>query len=286
MISIVIPSKNEKFLQRTILDILEKATGDIEIFPVLDGYIIPIEERVKDPRVTYILAEAKPYSQKRQAINSMVNKHAHGEYVMSVDAHCMFAKGFDEQLVKDHQPTWVQVPRRHRLDAENWSLQPQSDNRPPIDYEYIMFNPLLKDNEGLHGFKWDERTLARGDILIDDILTFQGSCWFMTKKWFQERGFMDVKYQGWGQEAEEISFETWKNGGRVVVNKNTWYAHLHKGAKYGRMYFMSKDENRRSYEYSYDLWIRKNKEFFISLIERFMPLPGWPNNWKESIWKL
>lgn len=287
MISIVIPSKNEKFLQRTILDILEKATGEIEIFPVLDGYTIPEEEKVKDSRVKYILAAPKSYSQKRQAINTVVNKHAQGEYVMSVDAHCMFAKGFDEQLVKDHfQPNLVQVPRRHRLDAENWSLQPQCDDRPPIDYEYIMFNPLLVKNEGLHGFKWDERTLTRQHIPIDDILTFQGSCWFMTKKWFQERGFMDVKYQGWGQEAEEISFETWKNGGRVVVNKNTWYAHLHKGQKYGRMYFLSKEENRKSYEYSYDLWIRKNKEFFINLIERFMPLPGWPENWKEKIWKL
>jgi glycosyltransferase involved in cell wall biosynthesis len=285
MISIVIPSKNEKFLRQTILDILDKATGDIEIFPVLDGYNIPDEEAVQDPRVHYILLEPKPYSQKRLAINSVVNFYSHGEYVMSVDAHCMFAKGFDEQLVKDHQPNWVQIPRRHRLDAENWALQPQGDDRPPIDYEYIMFNPLLKTDEGMHGFKWDERTLARQDIMIDDTLTFQGSCWFMTKKWFQERGFMDERYQGWGQEAEEISFETWKNGGRVVTNKNTWYAHLHKGKKYGRMYFLSKDENRKSYEYSYDLWINKNKDFFISLIERFMPLPGWPSDWKEQIWK-
>jgi GT2 family glycosyltransferase len=196
----------------------------------------------------------------------------------------MMAPGFDTVLKRDWQEKWVMIPRRQRLDAENWCLQTQVDKRPPIDYEYIIFSQLLTNREGIHGFKWDERTLARWDIPIDDIITFQGSCWFMSKDWFKERGYMDLKYQGWGQEAEEISFETWKNGGRVVVDKNTWYAHLHKGDKYGRMYWMSRDENRKSYQYSYNRWIIENKDFFISLIKKFEPLPSWPENWRERIW--
>jgi len=284
MLSIIIPSKNEKFLKRTIEDVLEKATGEIEIFPVLDGYDIPEEEVVKDERVHYVKLEPTRHTKKRHGINKVVNELAHGEYVMSLDAHCMMAEGFDEQLVKDHELNWVQIPRRYRLDAENWSLQTQSDSRPPIDYEYIMFRPIVDEKDkGLHGFKWDERTLERWDIPIDDTITFQGSCWFMTKKWFVERGFMDLKYQGWGQEAEEISMETWKNGGRVVTNKNTWYAHLHKGAKYGRMYWMSRHENRLSYAYSRQRWLHDEKEFFISLLKKFMPMPSWPDDWEEII---
>lgn len=285
MLSIAIPSRNEKFLKQTILDVLKNATGEIEIFPILDGYEIPEEEIVKDSRVKYLripLGDGKCH--KRQGINMMVEQ-CRGEYVMSLDAHCMVAKGFDEQLAKDHKPNWVQIPRRHRLDAENWCLQNRADNRPPIDYEYIQFRPLLVKNEGLHGFKWDERTISRKDIMIDDTFEFQGSCWFMTKEWFKKRGFMDLKYQGWGQEAEEISFETWKNGGEVKTNKNTWYAHLHKGKKYGRMYHMSTSDNLKSYAYSYNKWINEEKEFFSSLIERFMPLPGWPKNWREMLWK-
>lgn len=283
-VSIAIPSRNEKFLNNTIRDILEKATGDIEIFPILDGY--EPDELVIDKRVKYIRLPKVEYTQKRHGINEMV-KRCSCEYVMSVDAHCMFAKGFDEQLVKDHQPNWVQVPRRHRLDAENWCLQPQGDNRPPIDYEYIMFKPLLVENEGLHGFKWDSRTLERMDKPIDDILTCQGSCWFMSKEWFNKCGFMQVEgYTGWGQEAEEICFTTWMNGGECKVNKNTWYAHLHKGQKYGRMYYLSQAENRKSYAYSYNKWIKENKEFFIKLLEKFMPMPSWPNDWKNQIWKL
>ena len=283
ILSIAIPAKNELFLNRTIQDVLEKATGNIEIFPILDGYEPPT--LIDDPRVHYIRLPASHACQKRHGINEMV-RQCHGDYVMSLDAHCMMAKGFDEQLIKDHQPNWVQIPRRHRLDAEKWSLQPQSDTRPPIDYEYIMFKPLLADTSGLHGFKWDERTLKNWDIPIDETFEFQGSCWFMTKEWFNKMGFMQIEgYTGWGQEAEEISFTTWKNGGKVMTNKNTWYAHLHKGKVYGRMYFMDKKDVTRSYNYSYNLWINENREFFTSLIDKFMPLPAWPKNWKDMLYK-
>ncbi len=283
MLTVVIPSKTEIFLQKTILDVLDKATGDIEVLPILDGYDPPKKEIVTDPRVRYIRLPAQPYSQKRHGINLAVSQ-AKGEYVMSLDAHCMMAKGFDEQLAKDHKPNWVQIPRRHRLDPIKWALQPQSDTRPPIDYEYIMFPPLIND-KAIHGFKWDGRTLSNWDTPLDDTIQFQGSCWFMTKKWFDKMGFMQVDgYTGWGQEAEEISMTTWKNGGRVITNKNTWYAHLHKGPVYGRMYHLSRDENRRSYAYSYNKWIVENKEFFAGLIEKFAPLPGWPNDWKQRLW--
>lgn len=283
LLTIIIPSKTERFLEKTIRDVLLNATGDIEILPILDGYSVPKEEFVDDARVRYLSMPPSKHTQKRQGINLGVAE-ATGEYVMSLDAHCLVARGFDEQLIKDHQPNWVQIPRRHRLDAEKWDLQPQGDKRPPIDYEYIMFRPLIsKDQMGLHGFKWESKTIEKMDIPIDDTITFQGSCWFMTKDWFNKMGFMDLAYTGWGQEAEEISFTTWKNGGRVVTNKNTYYAHLHKGAKYGRMYWMSRDENRKSYAYSSDFWLNKNRDFFISLVEKFMPMPGWPKDWRKLL---
>lgn len=280
MLSIIIPSRNERFLQETIRDVLEKATGEIEIIVVLDGYDT---ERINDSRVRYICLPKISGTQKRQGINKAVAE-SKGEYIMALDAHCMMAKGFDEQLIKDHQPDWVQIPRRHRLDPENWCIQKQSDNRPPIDYEYIMFDRLIKYKH-IHGYKWDSKTLERWDMPIDDIFCMQASMWFMTKEWYLKRGFMKVDgYTGWGAESEEICFETIKAGGRVKKNSNTWYAHLHKGNKYGRMYWMSKEENRKSANYSYNYWVHENKSFFIKLIESFWPLPGWPDDWQKQIY--
>jgi hypothetical protein len=285
ILTIVIPSKNEKFLKNTILDVLDKATGDIEIFPTLDGYEIPENDIVNDPRVKYINFPKTDYTKKRHMINHVVDI-CEGEYIMSLDAHCMMDKGFDEVLKREHREDWVQIPRRQRLDAEKWCLQTQVDKRPPIDYEYTMW-PLKFDRPALHGFKWDARTLANIDKPIDDTMHFQGSCWFMTKDYFKYLGLMQIDgYTGWGQEAEEISMKVRKDGGRVITNKKTWYAHLHKGEKYGRMYYMSNKSVRDCNSYSYNLWVNENKQLFVDYIEKFWPVPEWPEDWRDQIWKL
>lgn len=289
MLSIAIPSRNEIFLEKTIRDVLANATGEIEVFPILDGYEPPASELVDDPRVHYLrIPLGDGACHKRHGVNMMVDQ-CHGEYVMSLDAHCMVGKGFDEILARDHQPNWIQIPRRNRLDAENWCIQVQSDSRPPIDYEHFMYQYFSK-GAGLHGFRWDERTYDRADVMIDDTATFQGSCWFMTKDWFKERGFMQIEgYTGWGQEAEELGLETWYAGGAVKTNKNTWYAHLHKGAKYGRMYFQSKSSRNRCDEYAYNHLFLERKDKFIALMEKFNTpklQPGWPENWKEQLEKI
>jgi hypothetical protein len=285
-LTVVIPAKGEeKFVAQTIRDVLSKARCDIQVVATLDDCPYSDEILPSDPRVTYLRLPLSPHAQKRQGINQAISL-TDSPFVMALDAHCMVAEGFDVQLLQDHQPKWVQIPRRHRLDAENWQIQVQSDGRPPIDYEYIQWRPLLSEH-GIHGFKWDARTFARLDVEIDDTIEFQGSCWFMERAWFEHCGFMqEAGYRGWGQEAEEVGLTTWYNGGRVVTNKRTWYAHLHKGPTYGRMYHLSRDECRMSYAYSFNRWLVERKEFFITLCERFAPLPGWPIDWKDQLWKL
>ena len=94
---------------------------------------------------------------------------------------------------------------------------------------------------------------------------------------------MDVAYQTWGQEAQEILFETLAHGGRAVVNKNTWYAHLHKGKKFGRMYHLSNRMRHASASYAWYKWW--DTPILNELIEKFMPMSRWPKDWKEKIKK-
>lgn len=277
MISIILPSKNEKYLEKTIRSVLENATGEIEVLPVLDGYEPP--EIIDDPQVHYVRVNSIGM---RAAINAAAAA-AKGEYLMKLDAHCMVPKGFDEVLRADCEDNWVVIPRRYRLDPDNWCIEREKE---PIDYEHFIY-PRKYKPVSLHGFRWVERTQARKDILIDDNLTFQGSCWFMTKKHFERNGFLQVEgYNGLPQqEAEEIGLTTWLSGGKVVTNKKTWYAHLFKGKKFGRGYFLNLQQTRSCYAYSYNHWVNERKEEFIKLIEHFWPIPGWPNDWKEKLWK-
>lgn len=282
MVSVIIPSRNEIFLQKTIEDVLAKAEGDIEIITVLDGYW-PDPQLTDDNRLI-ILHHGQSMGM-RAAINAAA-AIAKGEYLMKCDAHCIFAPGFDKVLAADCEDNWVVIPRRYRLDTKNWSAITPTQEEPAVDYEHLIY-PGKYNPVSLHGFRWDERTRERKDILIDDNLTFQGSCWFMKKTHFKKHGFETIAgYNGLPQqEAEEISLTTWLSGGRVVTNKKTWYAHLHKGSEYGRGYFINKGETQDCYKFSYNHWVLENKDGFIKLIEKFWPIPDWPNNWKEKLYK-
>jgi hypothetical protein len=132
-------------------------------------------------------------------------------------------------------------------------------------------------NKGiLKPYRWDGRAIERKDILIDDTLTFQGSCWFMRKSYFNKTKFMRVEgYTGWGQEDVELAMETWTTGGRVVVNKNTWYAHLYKGKTYGRMYRENPGQHAASRAYAYNYWCVQRKKDFLSVLKKFAPIPNW-----------
>ena len=55
-VSIILPSRNERFLPRTVQDLLDKAKGDIEVIPVLDGYDQP-KPSFTDPRVKPVRLE-------------------------------------------------------------------------------------------------------------------------------------------------------------------------------------------------------------------------------------
>lgn len=273
MTSIIIPAKNEKYLDVTIRDLKAKAKGPIEIIVVLDG----VDTNRLDG-VTYIYY--KESIGMKEAINSGVSA-AQGEYIMKIDAHCIVDEGFDLKLIKDHQDNWIQIPRRYKLDEATWTV----DRSKFTDYEYWIwpgrYNPIA-----LHGFRWPERAEVRANIMIDDTLTFQGSFWLMTRKHWDRNKFMTDPGYGTlsAQEATYLGNATWLSGGRVVVNKNTWYAHLHK-PKGTRGYHMDMAAQRDCYRYSYDHWVNKNKDGFIKLIEHFWPVPGWPKNWKERLWK-
>lgn len=216
-ISVIIPSRNEEFLKQTILDIKSKFKGSHEIIIVLDGG----EDELVDG-VRYI-HNPKPRGM-RTAINQAVAA-ARGKYIMKLDAHCMMGEGIDEKLKVVHQSNWVQTPRRKRFNANTWKLT--DTDKPDIDYMFVGSSYKgHKDNE-------KNRNPDLKKKILDDTEVFQGSCYFMTKDFFNKLGLLDDKNFGkLGSEALEIALKCRHAGGRVIVNKSTWYAHAHIKRRY------------------------------------------------------
>lgn len=293
MLSVVIPSRSAQWLKQTVSDLFAKAEGQIEVIVIYDGrWPEPEEMPIDDPRLIQIHhGEVHNNLGMRASINVGMAL-ASGDYVMKIDEQCMVDQGFDVKLAVDCEDNWVVIPRRERLDAENWTLV--ADGRAPIDYmcvDYPYQRPYDKTC-GLHGAEW--KRPDRADMLIDDTPTMQGSCYFMKKRYWDElfpEGLDDTNYGTFTQEAQEISMKVWLSGGRVVVNKKTWYAHWHKG-KHGKGYGFSSEQYRRHLAgtekgrlYCIKYWLSTRDyihDFKWFVDTKFPNMPGW-EDWKERI---
>jgi glycosyltransferase involved in cell wall biosynthesis len=277
-VTVVIPARNEIYLQKTIDDIFNKARADTEVVAVLDGYW-PNPPLKDNPKVRLI---HRGVSQGlRDGINSAV-AISDSKYVLKCDAHCMFDEGFDTKLVSDCDRNWIVVPRRKRLDAERWCIQ--DVGKPDVDYMYLSYPHTLDRNGkqiGLHGVNWDELN-KREDLknkAVDDLMSAQGSCWFMHKDYYNELELLDEEHYGaFWSEFQEIGLKCWLSGGRVVVNKNTWYAHLHKRNRGYTLIDTSEDTQQYVMKWMNmgEAWSKQTLPLDY-LIHKFSPVPGWPN---------
>ncbi len=229
----------------------------------------------------------------RRAINDGISL-AQGEFIMKIDEHCMVDQGYDFKLALSCHEQAVVIPRRKRLDPEKWELI--EDGRPPIDYMFVSY-PYQRPYDracGLYGAEDKDRAKVRAELLIDETMTMQGSCWFIRKAYFKQlfpNGMDEAHYGMFNHEAQEISNTVWLSGGQVLVNKDTWYAHYHKGSK-GKGYgfsnaqykrFTADKEKARRYAIDYWLTTKDFKHDWAWLIENFQPVPTWPEDWDRTI---
>ncbi len=290
-VSVLIPSREERFLTPTIHDVFRNARGEAEVVVHLDGYWPGDWKELTAQYPNLHTVHSGQSVGMRGGINkaaaSAITRGA--KYLFKLDAHCSLGEGFDEILKVECDDDWVVVPRRLRLDPENWTIA--EPDKPPHDYHYLSFpdDPQDFGGPGLNGKPWVERQRERANILLDEEMSSQGSAWFMHADHFQRLELMDdVSYGPFWNEFQEIGLKCWLSGGKVMVNKRTHYAHLHKGKKYGRGYRLDESALTQGRNHTMkwiwnEAWAKQTLPFKW-LIEHFWPVPTWPENWEEVLY--
>lgn len=279
-VSIIIPSRNEKYLKRTLDNIYENAIGDFEVIVGFNG------------KTDYPLQGTYPnlimiYESENIGLKPMINKLAHlanGKYLYKSDAHCAFDKGFDEKLASNMQDNWVVTPRFYVLDGQTWAWQ---DDR---FYDYFYLSCPFTDPRGLRfkaGGHWAERTKEKlNGILVDETPQIHGSGWFVNREYFLKNlQFPETDWDGHAQEPIWLGLRNWLIGGKVMVNKKTWYAHLHQNSS-ERGYPEDRTHTEKTYNDTAKYWLLDkepnllhNFEWFI---DKFYPMPSWNLDWKQQ----
>ena len=295
LLSIIIPSRNEQFLKKTVDDLLSKAEGNIEIIIVFDGIWPENIDEFTDKRIRMIHHGTERDSKGMRASINAGMAVASGEFVMKLDGHCMVGKSFDKILKADCEDDWVVIPRRHRLDPEKWEIA--DGGKPPIDTMSLDFPYKLPFHHanGLHGHIWNKQYYDEKDKTTNETPSFQGSCYFCKKTyWDKLIGKLDDENYGpFSSEAQEIGMSVWMSGGKVMRNKKTFFAHLHKGKRWGSGFAFSNAqykkhlaEIQKGQQYCMNYWMNTKDfkydfEWFID--EKFPDMPNWEKDWRKQV---
>ena len=292
-LSILIPARNEEWLGKTIEDILENIEDDTEIITVLDG-CLPVTPLPQDPRVTVVVL---PKSIGQRAATNLACKLSKAKYVMKVDAHCAFDKGFDKKMIDEMQDDFTMVPAMRNLHVFNWVCECghtryQGPTKPceecgkdmkrdvvwipkpsPLSTSY-RFNDQLE-------FKYfgEYKTKQIGDIV--DTMSLQGSCFMLTRDKYWDLNISDESWGSWGGQGAEVALKTWLSGGQVKCNKKTWYAHLFRtqGGDFGFPYPNPGNEQKKAKNTLRDTFLNDNWDKATRkldwLVGKFSPVPDW-----------
>jgi len=312
-LSILIPARNEMFLRYTVYEILKNIEADTEIIVTLDGEWAdpPLDDH---DRVKLIYVN-NPVGQ-REAAN-IACRISDAKYVMKVDAHCSFEKGFDRKMLEMYEKVGddvTMIPIMRNLWAFDWNCrdcnwkeyqgpEPKEckrckgtnlrrkmmwiGKRRPQSTSYC-FNPRPQ-------FRYFEDWKHREPYISDrknkkytETMSIQGSCFMITRSKYIELNICDSSLGSWGNQGIEVACKTWLSGGRVLVNHDTWYAHLFRTRHNFKFPWpvSGRDQDRTKRNVRNLLWSWKwehKKKPVHWLVEKFWPVPEWSD---EDLQKL
>lgn len=250
-LSILIPSRNEPYLNQTIKDIFENSKADIEVLVGLDGY----DEDIEGRNNLTVLKLKENIGQR--AITNELARMARGKYLMKLDAHCSMGYGFDRIMLNDIEDDMILAPYMLVLDADTWTVR--NDKRTS---QYCFDSNMVMQYQ---------TELERPEMLTET-MCLQGSCFMMTKQLYFDLNICDESLGSWGSQAVELGCKAWLSGNRCVTTKNTYYAHLFRTTDADFPYDRGENPGKKSNELITQMY--KNEKI-AWLIEKF----GYPADW-------
>jgi len=313
-LSILIPARCEEFLKTTIEDFLKNREADTEIIATLDGEWVEPQLDHHD-RVSVIYVNK---SVGQRAATNLAAKLSKAKYVMKLDAHCSFDKGFDRKMLEAFKKTGDDVtmlPIMRNLWAFDWKCHrcgwKKYQNPPPKrcggcnDSRYLRKKIMWvgKHNPQSTSYCFDSTPKFRyfedwkhrpqykknkKEKKLTETMSIQGSCFMSERKRYWDLKLCDESLGSWGNQGIEVACKSWLSNGKVMVNHNTWYGHLFRtNAKFSFPWPVSgRDQRDTKANVRKIIWegkLSEQKKPLSWLVEKFWPVPGWTEEDLEKL---
>ncbi len=122
-------------------------------------------------------------------------------------------------------------------------------------------------------------------------MSLQGSCFMATRDNYWRWELSDERLGNWGNQGIELACAAWLSGGRVLVNHDTWYAHMFRtqGGDFGFPWENKGKETAQTKNAVWDKFLLKKHPTQIHpvswLVERFWPVNGWTDEQLQNLKK-
>lgn len=303
-LSVIVPSRNEMWLNRTIADVLEHSSDVTEVIAVLDGQW-SLEPLAQHPRLQVVYL---PESIGQRAATNYGAKLSTAKYICKLDAHCSMSPGFDRVLIDSAAELGddvVQIPLQDNLHVFDWvcdGCQRRTyQGRTPVSCAACGGVPhhrevVWKRRGGVRTMAWrfdadlkfqywndyaKRPGVKQGDY--SETMSCLGACWFINRERYWKLGGLDEFTGSWGQMGTEVGCKAWLSGGRMVTNYKAVFAHMFRtaGGDFGFPYPLRGSDVDKARKYSRDVWLGGTWPHQVRplswLIDHFAPVPGWEN---------
>ena len=219
MISIIIPSLNEgHFLHRTIESIYANTQTKFEVIIVDDASSEDSADDVDWGNYSGLLFHRN--SERLGLIRSRIlgSTFARGPYYVFMDAHCNPEPGWETALLEASnkcQDRAITVPVTPALEATTWNNYPH------------QFGQTMTFDQKLDMAWCDTRKLGFDDSSWQSPI-FAGSCFLVSRMFYEELGGLDNGLAFWGGENIDLSLRCWMSGGKVLVVRSALVGHVYK----------------------------------------------------------
>lgn len=295
-LSVIIPARNEMFLNRTVEEVLGKKQGKTECIVILDG----AWPEVPLPQLDDLVVIFHPNSVGQRAAINEGARLSTAKYIMKLDAHCILDDGYDVKLIATAEELGhnvTQIPLQYNLHAFNWVCKNghtryQSPSGPcttcgsSTTRQIIWERRLNKKtfawrfDADLHFQYWGDYEKQHKNEKYVETMSLLGACFFLDREWYWELGGSDERHGSWGQQGTEIACKTWLSGGRLICNRKTWFSHMFRtqGGDFSFPYVLKGSDVDKARQHSKSLWKDGKFEKAIHplswLVRKFNP-PGW-----------
>jgi len=203
-LSILIPTRNEEWVRKTIADIIEHIEADTEILVGIDGSDdVEIAEENND-RVR------KHFTGKVLGQRAMTNELARlsdAKYVMKTDGHCSFSQGFDAAMMRQMDEKTILAPQMGVLTPQSWAINGKKmTTRYCFDTNFVMQYDQENGNE--------------------ETMCLQGSCWMISRENYWKWNVCDEMLGSWGGQAAELGIAAWLHDARCRTTRDAYYGHV------------------------------------------------------------